>query len=550
MHNYNKPRVAYFSMEFGLDNSLHIYCGGLGILAGDYLKAAKDLDFPTVGIGILWRQDYTNQFIGEDGWPYDTYETYDFNFLEDTGVTVDLRVRGANVQCKVWKTDQFGNVPLYLLDAGYPDSPNGWMTSKLYCGVEQDRLANEIILGIGGVRALRALGIDVDIYHFNEGHAVFAAFELIREKLEQGMDFAKATEETRKEIIFTTHTPVLAGNESHHFDIIQHMEANNGLNYSQLTSLGEDPFNMTIAGLRLAYLANGVSQVHTNTARRMWEHVQNKAEIICVTNGVHAPTWQDPEINKAFTEDQDLWEPHLKAKQRLLDLIKEKTGKNLKPDVLTIGFARRAAPYKRGELIFRNAESINPLLRESKIQLIFSGKAHPNDNYGKETIQKLVQMSMKYPENVIFLENYDMTIAKYLVTGCDIWLNNPKRPLEASGTSGMKAAMNGILNLSVVDGWVAEGPIHEESGWLIDEVFESLPQKELEDERDLQALYHLLYNSIIPTYYDDRERWNNMMRASIEMSHYKFSAKRMVKDYYEKLYIPAYKAQKESTITV
>ncbi|MCK4259340.1 MAG: alpha-glucan family phosphorylase [Halanaerobiales bacterium] len=545
MKNMKKPRVAYFCMEFGIDNDLHIYCGGLGILAGDYLKAAKDLNLPVVGVGILWRQDYTNQFIGENGWPYDTYQTYDFNFLEDTGVTVEVNVRGLPVQCKIWKTEQFGNVPLYLLDAGYPDTPNGWMTNKLYGGVEQDRLANEIILGIGGVRALRSLEIDVDIYHFNEGHAIFAGFELINEKMTKGMDFDEAMQATKKEIIFTTHTPVLAGNESHDFGTLQYMQANNGLSYEQIKSLGDDPFIMTVAGLKMSYLANGVSKLHTATANRMWQHIPNKTDIISITNGIHAKTWQDPDIRKAYEKNEDLWEPHFKAKETLINYVNKKTSKNLNPETLTIGFARRAAPYKRGELIFRNADAIDPLLREGKIQLIFSGKAHPNDNPGKEIIQKLVQMSQKYPNNVVFLENYDMEIGRYMTSGCDIWLNNPKRTLEASGTSGMKAAMNGILNLSVIDGWVAEGPVHEESGWLIDEVFDSLPVKASEDERDLQALYHLLYNSILPTFYNDRERWSKMMRSSIDMSHYKFSAHRMVEDYYEKLYTPAFKAKQE-----
>ncbi len=546
MQNHGKPRVAYFSMEFGLDESLHIYCGGLGILAGDYLKTAKDQGFPVVGLGILWRQDYTNQYVGEDGWPYDTYKTYDFDFLEDTGVTVNVRVRGENVICKIWKTDQFGNVPLYLLDAGLPDTAHGWMTSKLYGGVEQDRLANEIILGIGGVRALRALGIEVDIYHFNEGHAVFAGFELIKEKMALGMDFEQAFQMSKKEIIFTTHTPVLAGNEIHKIGLIQYMEANDGLNPDLLQRIGDEPFGMTIAGLRMAFLANGVSELHTATANRMWEHVPGRTEIISITNGVHAPTWQDSRIRNAYKDNQDLWHPHQKAKQDLLNYVKEKTGKDLNPDILTIGFARRAAPYKRGELIFRNADAIDSLLNDNKLQLIFSGKAHPNDGPGKQIVQKLVQMSVKYPNNVVFLENYDMIIGKLLVSGCDIWLNNPKRPLEASGTSGMKAAMNGVLNLSVVDGWVAEGPTHEVSGWLLDEVSKSLPEKETEDERDLQALYHLLYHSIIPTYYDDRKRWIEMMRASIEMAEHQFSGKRMIEDYYQKLYEPALQAQKES----
>lgn len=550
MQKTNKPRVAYFCMEFGLDDSLHIYCGGLGILAGDYLKAARDLNMPVVGIGILWRQDYTNQYIGDNGWPLDIYYTHEFENLKDTGVSVNVQVRDTTVNCKVWLVDHYENAPLYLLDAGTPDSPNGWMTSRLYGGVEQDRLANEIILGIGGVRALRALGIDVDIYHFNEGHAAFAGVELIREKMSQGMSFDQALAKTRKQIIFTTHTPVLAGNESHDLTILSHMGASNGLTNDQLRRLGNEPFNMTIAGLRMSYLANGVSQIHTQTANRMWQHIEDKAPIICITNGVHTRTWQNERIQKACDQNADIWEAHQSAKRDLLAYVKEKTGKEFDPNILTIGFARRAAPYKRGELIFRNADAIEPLLNDNKLQLIFSGKAHPNDNPGKEIVQKLVKMSLKYPNSVVFLENYDMRIGSFLVSGCDIWLNNPKRPLEASGTSGMKAAMNGALNLSVVDGWVAEGPQHEVSGWLIDEAFKSLPEKATEDERDLHALYHLLYTSIIPTYYNDRERWVKMMLASIEMATYHFSARRMVSEYYEKMYLTQAKLAKEETLMV
>lgn len=545
-----KPHVAYFCMEYGLDNSLPLYCGGLGILAGDYLKATRDIDLPVVGIGILWRQDYTNQYVGNGGWPFDTYATYNYDNVEDTGVTVNVRVRGTDVILKVWKADNYGNVPLYLLDAGDPDSPNGWMTSKLYGGEAQDRIASEIILGIGGVRALRALGINVDLYHFNEGHAAFAGFELIREKMNQGMDFEQALEEIKSQIIFTTHTPVLAGNESHEINLLKHMEANNGLICDQLRQLGGDPFNMTVAGLNMSYLANGVSQLHTETAKRMWSHVPNRPNIIGITNGVHVKTWQDQRIRLAFEQNQDIWQPHLEAKQELIRYVKNKTGHELNVNVLTIGFARRAAPYKRGELIFRDANAINQLLSENKLQLVFAGKAHPNDGPGKEIIQKLVQMSMKYPNNVIFLENYDMHVGKLMTSGVDVWLNNPKRPMEASGTSGMKAAMNGVLNLSVVDGWVAEGPEHEVSGWLIDQVFDSLPEKESEDETDLQALYHLLYNSVIPTYYDNHHRWVNMMRESIQMAQHKFSAYRMVDDYFNKMYLPAFEAQKRTLVTV
>lgn len=531
------PRVAYFCMEYGLDPELPIYAGGLGILAGDYLKAARDAKVPMVGIGILWRQDYTTQLIGEDGRPYDVYPTYSYEQVKDTGVIVKIRVRGEEVSCKVRYVNQYGNVPLYLLDTNFPGSKHGWMTAKLYGGVAQDRIAQEIVLGVGGVRALRALGIEVDLYHFNEGHAVLAGVELIREKMQKnGMDFAKAWEATRREVVFTTHTPVEAGNEQHDHGLLQFMEAYNGLTYEQMKDLGGDPFNMTVAGLRLAYVANGVSRLHGETARQMWRGTSGAAPILSVTNGVHVETWQDQRLWEAYLWHRDLWQPHQEAKKELLEYIKNHTGITMRKDTLLVGFARRAAPYKRSELIFRNADTVEPYLREGKLQLIFSGKAHPNDTLGKDIVADLVRMDRKFGESVVFLENYNMQIAELLVRGCDVWLNNPRRPLEASGTSGMKAAMNGVLNLSVVDGWVAEGPQHGVSGWLLPEPPEDLVEEWRLDEHDLQALYKVLFEEVVPTFNHDRPRWVKMMRASIEMSHWQFSAARMLKEYYDRIY--------------
>jgi len=531
------PRVAYFCMEYGLHEELPIYAGGLGILAGDFLKSAYDLGLPMVGIGILWRQDYTEQYIGEDGRPYDIYPTYDYDFVKDTGVTVQVRVRGADVTCRVRLVDQYKNAPLYLLDTNFPGSEHGWMTGKLYGGVEQDRVAQEIILGIGGVRALRALGIEVDRYHFNEGHAVFAGIELIREKMQQrGMSFQDAWQATRQEIVFTTHTPVAAGNEIHNHGLLQHMEACNGLTYEQMGEIGGDPFNMTAAALKLSGAANAVSKLHGQTARNMWKEVDDAAPIISITNGVHPETFQDERVRDAFENGGDLWEPHMQAKRELVEFVKRNSDANFNPDALIVGFARRAAPYKRSELIFRNAEVIDPLLRDGKLQLIFSGKAHPRDTIGKDIIADLVKMDRKYKDSVVFLENYNMHVAKKMVRGCDVWLNNPRRPLEASGTSGMKAAMNGVLNVSIVDGWVAEGLQHGISGWSLCSICKKAEHHLSEDERDLQALYRTLFDEVIPTYYNDHARWVDMMRASIDMAHYQFSSDRMLREYYDVLY--------------
>ncbi|HHX74758.1 MAG TPA: alpha-glucan family phosphorylase [Firmicutes bacterium] len=529
------PRVAYFCMEYGLTAKLPIYAGGLGILAGDFLKAAADLNLPLIGIGILWRRDYTEQYIGEDGWPYDLYPNYDYDFVKDTGITVAVQVKDRNVTCRVRLVDEYGNAPLYLLDTNFPGSENGWITETLYGGGTEARIAQEIVLGIGGVRLLRALNIEVDVYHFNEGHAVLAGIELIREKMESGMSFEAAWQATRRLVVFTTHTPVEAGNEKHDHGKLQEMGAYNGLNYEEMVRLGGDPFNMTEAALRLCTIANAVSNLHGHTARAMWRHVSGTGPIISITNGVHVPTWQSQDIYRAFRNGGDLIKPHLKAKQDLIAYARQHTDANLNPDALLVGFARRAAGYKRGDLIFRNSEVIDPLLKEGKLQLVFSGKAHPDDHEGKRIIRDLVMMDRKYKDAVVFLENYNMEIARLLVQGCDVWLNNPLRPLEASGTSGMKAAMNGVLNLSVVDGWVGEGPQHGVSGWLLD-VHHSDLDPHVQNMHDLQALYKVLFDEVMPTFYHDRERWQEMMRASIDMSHFKFSATRMLREYYELMY--------------
>ncbi len=539
MHHTNySPKVAYFSMEFGLHPRLPIYAGGLGILAGDFLKAAKDLNMPITGLGVLWRNDYTEQYIGDDGYPYDSYPDINFDFLKDTGKNVTINIKGEEVNCKIWLADMFHNAPLYLLDAGYPGSPHGWITSKLYESNNEIRIAQEMILGIGGLRALRALNIDVDVYHFNEGHAVLAGIELIREKMaNENLPFREAWNEARKNIVFTTHTPVEAGNEKHDHHTLQYMGANNGLSYEEMRGIGEDPFNMTIAALRLSCKANGVSKLHGQTSREMWCDVCDTQPIISITNGVHVSTWQDAKIRDAFEKGMDLWAPHQEAKKELLQHVKNKKNINLHQDNLLIGFARRAAPYKRSDLIFRSMDVIDPLLREQKLQLIFSGKAHPNDSTGKDLISLLVQMEKRYPQSVVFLENYDMQIAQLMVKGCDIWLNNPIRPLEASGTSGMKAAMNGVLNLSVVDGWIAEGPQHGVSGWLLAQDKINPYQNDIErDENDLVTLHNVLLNEVMPTYYEDRPKWINMMYSSLDMSHWQFSSRRMLLEYYNVMY--------------
>lgn len=527
------PKVAYFCMEYGLNHEFPIYSGGLGILAGDHLKSAGDLKVPLVAVGILWRQGYTEQRIGPDGRPYDIFTDHSYDFLEDTGVKVNVTVRGNQVTCKVWKTEHFGNAPLYLLDTNLPENEEPWITDRLYSGSGDDRIAQEIVLGIGGIRALRALGILPDVYHFNEGHAVLAGIELIREKMTQGLDFKAAWEKTRQEIVFTTHTPVPAGNESHTLAALEYVGAFNGLTAEQMKAIGGNPFNMTVAGLRLSRLANAVAQLHGKTACKMWANVKDAAPIIAITNGVHPGTWQNPAIRQAFADGASLWEPHQKAKRLLIQEIEKQTGVKLHEDKLLIGFARRAAAYKRTDLIFRNESIIKPLLEQGQIQLVFSGKAHPQDGIGKDLVARTVAMAKRYPKSVVFIENYDMRIGRLLTQGCDVWLNNPQRPLEACGTSGMKAAMNGVLNLSILDGWWPEGCEHGVNGWQIGNAYEGPGQ----DENDLKSLYQTLTKEVLPTYYGQKDMWERMMRASIKMSEY-FSSHRMVEEYYERLYRP------------
>jgi len=529
------PRVAYFCMEYGLDNRFKAYAGGLGILAGDYMKGAKEYDYPIVGIGIKWKQGYTDQLIGPDGKPYDTYHNYEYDFMEDTGMAVNVSIRGRNVQCKIWKLEAFDNAPLYLLDTDVPGNEDAWITGQLYGWFGEERIAQEMVLGIGGVRALRALGIEVDTYHFNEGHALFAGFELMREKMEDGMEFEEAWAASKEEIVFTTHTPVIQGNESHPVDRLMYMGANLNLKPSQLRRLAGDPFNMTVGALRLSRKANAVAQLHGKTANKMWEHIQGRSEIVAITNGIHQGTWVDSAMIEAAEQDADLWEPHMKNKRALIDYIKINNGVKLDENKLIVGFARRSVPYKRSDLIFTDPDTIAPYLEDGKIQIVFSGRAHPLDDNGKAIAARLVEMSEKYPKAVVFLENYDMEIGAALTRGSDVWLNNPRRPKEASGTSGMKAAMNGVLNLSILDGWWPEACEHGVNGWQIGDAFESEDVEE-QDAHDLAALYKVLLEEVVPTYYDDKEKWKEMMKASILSTKDEFGVKRMLEEYYELLY--------------
>lgn len=528
------PRVAYLCMEFGLSEELPLYAGGLGILAGDVLRAAHDLGYPMVGVGILWRQGYTYQIV-QDGHVIDASPTYDRvkSLLEDTGVEVTLFIRRRPVRVKVWRLSGLGNVPLYLLDTFVPGNADRWITARLYEGYPEQRVAQEMVLGVGAVRALEALGIPVDLYHLNEGHGVFAGIELIRQEMARGRGFAEAWEAARRRIVFTTHTPVREGNEAHPLDLLEYMGACDGLNRRQMERIGGQPFQMTVAALRLSRVANAVSHLHGETARRMWAGVTRAAPILAITNGVHVPTWQDPAIARAMAAgERDLWAAHTALKRDLLAFVRERTGVQLREDRLLVGFARRAAAYKRADLIFRSPERIEPYLREGRIQILFAGKSHPQDDMGRQIVANLLAWSRRYPESVVFLPNYDMEMGRRLTRGSDIWLNNPRRPLEASGTSGMKAAMNGVLNVSVLDGWWPEACRHGVNGWQIGGGYEG-PDA---DSHDAASLYQVLLEEVLPCYEQDRARWVQMMRASIADTVERFSARRMLLDYLRELY--------------
>ena len=521
------PCVAYFCMEYGLHESFPIYSGGLGILAGDYIKAARDLKLPMVAVGLLWERGYCVQRIGADGRPYEEYPGYDTGFLADTGVRVRVRVRGQEVSVRVWVSDRHGHVPLYLLEPLRQE--DRWITHRLYEAGTDTRIAQEMLLGIGGVRALGWLGLSVHTYHFNEGHAAFAGIERIAELMESGLQFPDAWALVRRQTVFTTHTPVRAGNEEHALPDLRRMGACLQLSGSEMRAIGGDPFSMTVAGLRLSRAANAVSQLHGETARAMWSDVQGACPIGAITNGVHVPTWQAPEIRAAGSDPGKLWEAHARLKSLLLTEVLRRHGVALDPGAMLVGFARRAAGYKRSDLILRDEARLEALLSKHRVRVLFAGKAHPDDVNGHNMVARLVQGARKHPGQVLFLENYDMALGRLLTRGCDVWLNNPVRPLEASGTSGMKAAMNGVLNVSILDGWWPEGCEDRVNGFAVGR------GEPGDDLRDLHDLYDTLEKRVIPAW-ADRAKWSRMMLASVRMAQGQFSSERMIREYFEQLY--------------
>ena len=587
--------VAYFSCEFGLDQGLPIYSGGLGLLAGDHLKAATNLGVPLVGVGLFYGQGYFRQDISPDGWQIERYPEnvpselpLVLELAADGGpLTVHVDLVGERVLAQVWRA-QVGSVRLYLLDTDIEqNSPAARsITDRLYGGDREQRIRQELVLGIAGVRALGALGLAPTVFHMNEGHSAFLVIERLRLLIrEHGLTYEEAAAVTRASTVFTTHTPVPAGNEVFETDLalryLGPLVAELGLDWATFAGLGVIPgasdtrLGMTVLALKTAGRANGVSALHGDVSRAMWQDIwpglaPDEVPIGSVTNGVHTQSWLGPELRDAFRghglervlsdpanpaswsgiadiDDETLWAARCAGRARLVEMVNVRSGARLAPDALTIGFSRRFASYKRAGLLLGEPERLLELLDDADrpLQLIVSGKAHPADDPGKAIMQEVIRFSRdpRVRGRIAFVSDYDIATAQVLVQGVDVWLNNPRRPQEASGTSGMKAALNGVLNLSILDGWWPEG-YSSDLGWAIgtDAV---LDDTATQDARDGQSLYTLLEGEVVPTFYErngDRRpaRWLEMMRASIRVLGPQFSAQRMVGEYLRDYYRPAH----------
>ncbi|MEW6412382.1 MAG: alpha-glucan family phosphorylase [Candidatus Zixiibacteriota bacterium] len=610
--NIDKTAVAYFSLEYGLDTGLPVYSGGLGVLSGDTLKSASDLGLPVVAVGLLYRYGYFRQFLSSDGWQQERYEENDWYHMpvelvkDESGEPLKVTVQydGTPVRIQIWKV-KVGVTPLFLLDTNIPENSSKCreVTSVLYGGDKDMRIRQEIVLGIGGVKALRALGIEPLIYHMNEGHSWFLTLERIRHLMQdKNLSFEEASQYIWSTTIFTTHTPVPAGNER--FDpVLIHRYLGKfvtdlGISWKDFISIGrviagdeQEPFCMTVAALRYSAFANGVSKLHGRVSREMWHNIwpevpREEVPITAITNGVHSFSWISHDMKELYESyfghryqekpgeleiwkeaykipDAELWRIHNRRRERLIFFARkqlkrqlarrgssqfqvQRADQTLDPQILTIGFARRFSTYKRGNLIFSDLNRLEKIINNERfpVQMIIAGKAHPLDNPGKEIIKQLVTYASeeRFRNRIIFLEDYDINVARYLVQGADVWLNNPRRPQEASGTSGMKAAINGVLNLSVLDGWWVEG-YDDSNGFKIGngEEYENV---ETQDKLEAELLYSTLEREVVPLFYDRNEiglpaDWIAKMKATIHMAGENFSTHRMAIEYVEKFYVPA-----------
>lgn len=609
--------IAYFCFEFGVHQSLPNYAGGLGVLAGDHLKSASDLGVPMVGVGLLFRNGYLEQHFNGEGWQEERYPEYHFEQIpvelvrdasgEPLTVEITIRRRKTIVQC--WQV-RVGRVNIYLLDTNRPDNDpvDRAIARCLYGGDVNNRMAQEFLLGIGGVKMLQRLGITPSLYHLNEGHAAFALLELVRQWMaNSGKTFGEAKEEVKERCIFTTHTPVMGGHDRFPPELMAEFFADFwpqlNLSQAEFLDLGARkptdpwaPFNMTVLALRLTRSANGVSELNGQVAREMWSAIYPDREIGevpigSITNGIHSRTWIAPLLGDLYADyldknwgtclcdrhiwerigriqPRELWQRHQLLKEQLIVFARhwlqeaqkyrgespeaiEPLRRRLDPNLLTIGFARRFSPYKRPDLIFYDPDRAKAILgqRDRPVQLIFAGKAHPQNEESKRIMQRIIQWShdLELQERIIFIEDYDMFIAKKLVRGVDVWLNTPRRPLEASGTSGQKVALNGGLNCSILDGWWREAYREDDTGkgingWAIGGD-RSPENREEQDRRDAESLYRLIDEEIIPLYYNRDENgvpqgWIEMMKASIKTVAPVFNTDRMLAEYVREIYLP------------
>lgn len=607
-------KVAYFSCEYGIDEGLPIYSGGLGVLSGDHLKSASDLGIPLVGVGLLYQKGYFRQVLSLDGWQQELYpdnDWYNMPVAMEAGpdgrpLEIGVNVGGEMVKARVWRAD-IGRTPLYLLDSNVKGNSAGAreITSTLYGGDRDMRIRQEILLGVGGARALKALGIHPTVYHMNEGHSAFLIVERIRDLMaSHRLTFPQAREVVQATGVFTTHTPVPAGNER--FDeglmrkYIEPKIRPLGIRWDDFLALGRSgdrgsaEFGMTVFALRCAAFSNGVAKLHAETSRSMWKDLWpglpgEEVPIRSITNGIHTRSWISHEMAELFSRyfgprfvekpadpsvwerveaipPGELWRIHESRRERLVFFARKRLRNQLRrqgagvalqraaeealhPEALTIGFSRRFATYKRANLLFRQPDRLVRLLTDPDrpVQILFAGKAHPQDLPAKEIIRSVIHFASdpRVRDRLVFLEDYDINVARYMVQGVDVWLNNPRRPLEASGTSGMKAAANGGLNVSILDGWWDEG-YSPDVGWAIGSG-ETYGDPEEQDQVECEALYNLLENEIVPLFYD-RDRgglpraWIGMMKASMRKLGAHFNTHRMVREYTDSAYIPACRA--------
>jgi starch phosphorylase len=532
-------KVAYFSMEFAVHQPLKIYSGGLGFLAGSHLRSAYELKQNMISIGILWKYGYYDQARNQDQTLQVTWMEKQYSFLEDTGIKFQINIHEHPVWVKAWylNPDTFKSAPLFLLSTDLPENDyvSQTITHRLYDANVATKVAQFILLGVGGAKLVDELGFNPDLYHLNEAHGISAAFYLYQK-------YNKNIDEVRKRLVFTTHTPEEAGNEKHDIYLCNKMSYFCGLTLEEtreLTGIEDDAFNHSLVALRFAHLANAVSQLHGQVSRALWSKYTGICPIIAITNAQNWRYWADKQLYKKMEEGDDYWWDDRKhyLKQRAFEIVADQTGKIFKSDIFTIVWARRFAGYKRAELITRNIDWFNKLTSNTKypVQIIWAGKPYPMDYPAINEFNHLVHLSKGY-NNVAVVVGYELSLSKRLKQAADCWLNNPRVPREASGTSGMTAAMNGAINLSTDDGWIPEFINHGNNGFVVPKADYANMNTQDQDDYDLNKMYDILLKEILPLYYDKRDTWRQIAKNGMRDVRYQFDAGRMAHEYYEMLY--------------